>query len=144
MRHYKANLSVILSLLFIIAGCSIRNKPAASIHVPRVFSDNMVLQREIKVPVWGTAKPGGRVTVQFGKQIKKTRVSDQGKWQIDLAPLTAGGPYELNLYREKWGKIAEQRIAAVGGYNHGWEKPNYNAKNWHKMELFLPAPFIKP
>ncbi len=42
--------------------------PAASradLKVPTMFSDNMVLQRGVDVPVWGTAKPGEEVVVSF-------------------------------------------------------------------------------
>ncbi|MEI6481739.1 MAG: sialate O-acetylesterase, partial [Candidatus Saccharibacteria bacterium] len=38
--------------------------------VSKLFSDHMVLQRGMPVPVWGTAKAGTRVTVKFGSQEK--------------------------------------------------------------------------
>lgn len=46
----------------------------------KIFSDHMVLQRDIPVPVWGTAKPGTKVTVTFGKQSKATEADKDGKW----------------------------------------------------------------
>lgn len=35
------------------------------VELPRVFGDNMVLQRSQRVPVWGKAKSGEKITVEF-------------------------------------------------------------------------------
>ncbi len=81
-------------LFFAVAG----SLPAASaLQMPSVFSDHMVLQREMPVPVWGTAEPGAQITVAFapstgsgqaGQQKTATAGAD-GKWRIDLDPLAA-------------------------------------------------------
>jgi sialate O-acetylesterase len=61
-----------------------------------VFTDNMVLQREMKVPVWGTAAPDEKVTVQFAGQTVETVADTSGNWRADLAPLeTSAEPAEL-------------------------------------------------
>lgn len=52
-----------------------------------LFSDNMVLQREIAVPVWGEAKPGSDVTVTFAGQTKTAKADDKGAWKLSLEPL---------------------------------------------------------
>ena len=49
----------------------------------------MVLQREMPVPVWGTAPAGARVTVMFAGQVKTTSVDRKGEWRVILAPLAA-------------------------------------------------------
>ena len=53
-----------------------------------LFSDGAVLQRNIAVPVWGTAKDGEKVTVQFAGQSVST-VAKDGKWLVRLKPLIA-------------------------------------------------------
>ena len=55
-----------------------------------LFSDDMVLQRKVKFPVWGWTTPGASVTVSFqGKS--STAVADaQGKWIARLGPFEAG------------------------------------------------------
>src|ERR1019366_4864631 len=55
----------------------------------------MVLQREMPVPIWGTASPGEAVTIIFSGQMKATKADDKGNWQVKLDPLKAGGPFEL-------------------------------------------------
>ncbi len=59
-----------------------------------VFSDNMVLQRDAALPVWGWADKGDRVRVEFCGQVREAAVVD-GQWRVDFSPLAAGGPYTL-------------------------------------------------
>jgi sialate O-acetylesterase len=67
----------------------------AEVHLPKLISDNMVLQREKPVNIWGWATAGEKVTVQFNKQSKSVKADKKGKWLITLAPEQAGGPYAL-------------------------------------------------
>lgn len=67
----------------------------AQTKLPAIFSDHMVLQQKMKIPVWGTSVPGATVTVQFHQQRKTARVDAQGHWRVNLNPVPAGGPYEL-------------------------------------------------
>jgi sialate O-acetylesterase len=60
----------------------------AEVKLPAIFGDHMVLQQEMKVPVWGTADPGEKVTVIVGGHTGTAIADDKGKWRIDLAPFT--------------------------------------------------------
>jgi sialate O-acetylesterase len=62
-----------------------------------IFSDHMVLQRDIPVPVWGDADPNEEVSVKFRAQTKTTRADAQGNWLVKLDPLQAGGPDDLAI-----------------------------------------------
>ena len=53
------------------------------------FAHNMVLQRGMKVPVWGTAAAGEKVTVSFAGQTKEATADAKGDWRVDLAPMDA-------------------------------------------------------
>ena len=44
------------------------------------YQDYMVIQRDAKVPVWGTADAGATVKVSFAGQNVSTKADDQGKW----------------------------------------------------------------
>ena len=61
----------------------------ADVKPANVFSDNMILQREMKVPVWGTADAGEKVTVNFNGQSVSVTTPAGGKWRVDLAPMKA-------------------------------------------------------
>lgn len=69
----------------------------ADVKLPPIFSSHMVLQREMAVPVWGTAAPGENVTVTFRGQRKSAVAGQDGKWTLKLDPLTAGGPDTLEV-----------------------------------------------
>ena len=63
-----------------------------------LFSDGMVIQRETKAPVWGTADAGEKVTVtgSWGKSAATT-ADEAGKWMVKLKTPKAGGPYTLTI-----------------------------------------------
>ena len=69
----------------------------AQTSVATIFSDNMVLQRNAKIPVWGLDKPNKTVTVKFHHQTKKVKTSKDGKWTVYLDNETAGGPFVLTI-----------------------------------------------
>src|SRR5262245_1112772 len=67
-----------------------------------LFSDHMVLQRDVPVPVWGTAEPGEQVSVAIkgnnGSSTSPTVAANaDGSWKVQVPKLTAGGPYELTI-----------------------------------------------
>jgi sialate O-acetylesterase len=69
----------------------------AGVRLPAIFGDNMVLQRNVKVPIWGWAEIGEKVEVGFmGKTYKAVTGSD-GKWSLKLGSYKAGGPYEMTV-----------------------------------------------
>ena len=69
----------------------------ADITLPKIFGDNMVLQRSKPINIWGWAAPGEKVTAQFNKQQKTVVTDPSGKWQLLLQPENAGGPYQLTI-----------------------------------------------
>ncbi len=69
----------------------------ADVKLPPILSSHMVLQRELPVPIWGTAAPNEKVTVKFRTQEKTATANDKGDWSIKLDPLTAGGPDPLTV-----------------------------------------------
>src|ERR1700733_4483109 len=70
----------------------------ADVKLPAIFSDHMVLQQGMPVPVWGTADAGEEVTVTFGEQKQAAKADDKGHWMVKLSPLTASAkPAELTI-----------------------------------------------
>ncbi|VGO14887.1 hypothetical protein PDESU_03457 [Pontiella desulfatans] len=60
-----------------------------ALELPRVFSDGMVLQRDLPVSVWGRCEPGETVEVQFAERTASTIADDEGNWSVCLDPLKA-------------------------------------------------------
>ena len=61
-----------------------------------LFGDNAVLQQGTDVPVWGTAREGEKVAVNFAGQ-SATTVAKDGKWRVSLKDLKADGPHVLTI-----------------------------------------------
>ena len=74
-----------------IAALAVSLAPGAVLGVTLAgpFSDGAVLQREMRVPVWGTANPGERVRVSFAGQTVESVANPNGAWRVDLAPMEA-------------------------------------------------------
>ena len=71
------------------------------VAVSKVFTPHMVLQRGMDVPVYGTADPGEKVEVKFRTQSKTATADKEGRWQVKLESLEAGGPDVLTIGDQK-------------------------------------------
>ena len=59
----------------------------AKVRLPALFSDGMVLQRDMPVAVWGWGGLSEQVTVRIGSQTISTATDENGKWMVRLAPM---------------------------------------------------------
>jgi len=67
---------------------------SAEVAVSPLFSDHMVLQRELPIPIWGTAPDGEQVQVELAGSTARATAKD-GKWKVVLPARKAGGPFTL-------------------------------------------------
>jgi len=56
----------------------------ADVKVPTIFGDNMVLQRDVELPVWGQAAAGEKVTVSIGGASASATADKNGAWAVKL------------------------------------------------------------
>lgn len=74
----------------ILCACAVAALPTlAMIEPATLITDNMVLQRDRNVPIWGKATAGNEIEVEFAGQSKKTVVAADGAWRVDLDPMAA-------------------------------------------------------
>ena len=99
-----------LTVLLVCASCvtpvSTGQAKMGGLELPAIFSDNMVLQRNMRVPVWGTDTPGSVVNVTLtdrnpyggARRARETTLAKaDGSWRVDLPVGEAGGPYILEV-----------------------------------------------
>ncbi len=67
------------------------------LQLARMFGNNMVLQRNEGIPVYGKANTGDKVSVSFADKTLTALASPDGNWQVIFPPMTAGGPYILKV-----------------------------------------------
>lgn len=87
----------------------------AKIKLPTIFANNMVLQQESMVSVWGEASPGKKITVfsTWDKKKYNTLSKEDGSWILKIKTPVAGGPYELNISDGELLKLSNVLIGEV-------------------------------
>jgi sialate O-acetylesterase len=75
--------------VFVAGLLMLRSAAQGAVTLPALFSNNAVLQRDMPVPIWGTAAPNEQVTVEFSNQKKVATADTQGKWKVTLEPMAA-------------------------------------------------------
>jgi sialate O-acetylesterase len=88
-----------IKFLFILFMAFISNTVLANITLPNLFSDNIVLQRNSEVTIWGWASPKEEVTIKpsWDNREYKTKTNNQAKWEIKIKTPEAGGPFVISL-----------------------------------------------
>jgi len=86
---------------FLCASLCFAGTARAQVKPNALFSDHMVLQSGMVVPVWGMADPGEKVTVKFHGQTKSATADADGKWTVRLAKLKSGGPFTMTIVGKK-------------------------------------------
>lgn len=133
----KTKLSVMAVLLLSFVMCSVRISQGAAaksapppprdlaVEMGTPFHDNMILQREMALPVWGWSKPGTKVTVEFRGQKKSVTVVADGnqsspkgsavaRWMVKLDPLKASADPAEMVITEDGGKTETLKNILVG------------------------------
>lgn len=84
-----------LAIVIFMIGCTVKNP---EIKLPAVISDNMVLQQNKQVNLWGWSEAKARITVEasWGKSAEAVTGAD-GKWMVQLETPAAGGPFSVTI-----------------------------------------------
>lgn len=92
MKRKYRSIYIFLSCLFM------QQVAVAQTSLPAMFADNMVLQQQQQVAIWGKDKPNTTITVKgsWGNTAKVT-ADDKGQWKLKLQTPSAGGPYTLQI-----------------------------------------------
>lgn len=141
----KGRIYAVVLLMLAAAGTG-----AADVRLPSLIGDNMVIQRDMPVRVWGWADPCEKVTVKLGESQAATKADAKGNWQADLAAMPAGGPYEMTvagkntlkvqniLAGEVWVCSGQSNMACgIGTAENG--KAEAAAANYPNIRLFMVA-----
>jgi len=104
--------TTIVPILFLALDCS--SVGAKELQLAAPFTDNMILQRECAVPVWGAGAPGSEVTVEFAGQVKAAKADDKGDWMLKLDPLEASLTERVFRVRNNRGQSHDLEGVLVG------------------------------
>jgi sialate O-acetylesterase len=98
MKKRFSLLIPVLLISFLISG-----QLKAQVKLPAIFSDNMVLQQQTDVAIWGTATKNSTVKVitSWNKKSYSAKAGNDGKWKLKVSTPSAGGPYEVSVSEGK-------------------------------------------
>lgn len=99
--------------LLVAATWLLASMPALALGLPPVLSDGVVFQRGKPVRLWGTAKPGEKVTAAWGALTGSATASPSGQWRIDL-PAAQQAPGDTILVTGSAGEQLSIRNPLLG------------------------------
>ena len=75
----------------------------AQIKVASILGDNMVLQRNSEVKIWGTSEPNSKliISASWDKSKITATANDKGQWLAKVKTTEAGGPYTITISNAK-------------------------------------------
>jgi len=116
MNRKRTRLSA--TMVLVVFGVLLLTSTAAvfaDVKLPAVIGDNMVLQRDKKVSIWGWAMPGEEVMAGVSWHGMRWAVTadEDGKWMFKMNPPKAGGPYEMTISGKNIIKIKNIMVGEV-------------------------------
>ncbi len=66
------------------------------------FKDGVILQRESDVKIWGFAKKGAHLTLEYGEKRYEAEADETGEFVFDIKTGKAGGPHHMKISSENY------------------------------------------
>ena len=103
----KRILSMQICVLLTLCVCNAKVVPAG------IIGDNMVLQQQTDVALWGTAAPGAELSIRAGwtSSVTETVAGKDGRWSVKVHTPAAGGPYNM-IFDD--GEVTEVKNILIG------------------------------
>ena len=91
--------SIQRAIMGICLGAAMTLPMSAKVQLNPLFTDNMVLQQQSRVPVWGKSACGVNivVTTSWNGKSYDTQADSNGRWRVDVSTPKAGGPYKVTI-----------------------------------------------
>ncbi len=130
---------------------------SAEIQLPAIIGNNMVLQRDMPIPIWGWTQKGQTVTVTFAGQSATATAGEDGKWMVRLPAQAANdqpqtmtiqsGDESLTLGNiligEVWLASGQSNMEWAVGWSQNAEQ-EAAAANYPNLRLFTVVKQMSP
>ena len=124
----KGRNSVKIRVLLAACALLVPSVAMAELKMPNIFGDHMVVQQKMPVKVWGWTKPGQEVTVTLAEKSATGKAGDDGRFDVALPAVDAGGPYTLQIKADETRTINDVLVGEVwicsGQSNMQWNVAN--------------------
>jgi sialate O-acetylesterase len=145
-----------LGLAVILAVTGVTATARADVRLPAIIGNNMVLQADKPLAIWGWAEPGEDVTVTLGESKAAAKADAKGNWSVKLpaqkasataAEMTVAGKNTLKLTNILVGEV----WAGSGQSNMQWsvsqsanKDQEIQAADYPQIRLFLVPNVLSP
>ena len=102
--------SLAISLLCGIGSTVQAATPSPSLSLHAMFADHAVLQRDAPIHVYGSAAQGATIEVELAASKAEARADGNGRWEVSLPALSAGGPYTLTAATTDGARVAAHDV----------------------------------
>ncbi|MDA8743424.1 sialate O-acetylesterase [Rubripirellula amarantea] len=114
----------------------------AELKMSPVFGDSMVLQRDQPVRVWGWTTAGHEVTVAIAGHEATATADEQGRFEVMLDALPAGGPHEMTIAADESRTFTDVLVGEVwvcsGQSNMQWSLGQSNDADLEALTAKYP------
>ena len=88
-----------LSVLLLLVLLALVSAEGASLQLPKILGDHMVLQQKSFAKLWGWAEPEQvvKVTTSWNDKTYRVVTDQQGNWKVSVSTGKAGGPYTVTI-----------------------------------------------
>ncbi len=132
MQKHRLSLLLVPLLVLLLAVTA-----SADVTLPRLIGDNMVLQRDKPLPIWGWDEAGQQVTVVLGQAKATAKAGKNGKWLVTLPAQKTGGPLSLSISGSSKVEVKNVLIGEVwvcsGQSNMDWPLHRCAPPHWKKI-----------
>jgi sialate O-acetylesterase len=116
----------VAAIFFAIAATAETSR--AAMRLAGVFGDHMVLQQDMKLPVWGRADAGEKIDISIAGQTKSTTAGADGNWHVEFEPLhRSHEPIELRVNDV----VVQDIVVGEVWLASGQSNMQYSLKNAH-------------
>ena len=103
----RAGLLILFLVLYLPSGSR-----AETLRFKSVFGSNMVLPYGRPITLSGNASPNTALILEVDNRLYKFGSDANGQWKTQIAPLSAGGPYQIRLSDNKGAEAVLDNILA--------------------------------
>ena len=134
--------SLLTGCLAVLVSISFAATTSAELKMSSVFGSHMVLQQKQPIRIWGWTTAGQAVTVSFAEQSKSTTADATGRFELDLDPVNAGGPYTLTVKADETKTFEDVLVGEVwlcsGQSNMQWNVASANDPDLEALTAKYP------
>lgn len=114
----------------------------AELKMPNVFGSHMVVQQKAPIKVWGWTKPGQDVSVSFADKSTSGKAGDDGRFEVALPAVDAGGPYTMTVKADESVSFDDVLVGEVwvcsGQSNMQWTVNSSNDADLERLTAKFP------